>query len=197
MKKVRAVDLNDNRKLPIIIIALAVLMLIFSVLRIEITPEGFSAGFNSLASVISIIPLTIGTSAFMIIKTKKPAFGEFPCYIVSVFIVLAFALLFFLKHFLSLDYLDGLEILIFAIAILLIYPYIVAGLTIRGCVYTKAFALGFAGLLVILSVIGVIVVSVLIGFSVTYLVLPLMYTTLLINLMCFDLKPLKKNQDNY
>lgn len=190
MKRVRAVELNNNQKLPVIIIALAVFMLIFSVVRIEITSEGFSAGFNSLASIISIVPLTIGTSAFMIIKTKKPAFGEFPCYIVSVFIVLAFALLFFFRL------LYGLEILGFALCILMVYPYIVAGLTIRGCIYTKAFALGFTGLLILLSIIGIVVISILIGFSATYLVLPLMYTALLLNLMCFDLKSLKKSTDN-
>ncbi len=191
MKKIRAVELSDNKKLPIIIIGLAVLMLIFSIVRIDITSEGFGVGFSSFASIISIIPLTIGTSAFMIIKTKKPAFGEFPCYIVSVFIVLAFALLFFFKL------LYGLEILGFALCILMVYPYIVAGLTVRGCIYTKAFALGFAGLLIFLSLAGIVVLSILIGFSGTYLVLPLMYTALLLNLMCFDLKPIKKNKDNY
>ena len=191
MKKIRAVELNENKKLSIIIIAIAALMLIFSVVRIDFTPEGISAGFSSFASIISIIPLTIGTSAIMLIKTKKPAFGEFPCYIISVFIVMAFALLFFFKL------LYGLEILGFALCILMIYPYIVAGLTIRGCIYNKVFALGFAGLLILLSVIGIIVISILIGFSFTYLVLPLMYTTLLLNIMSFDLKPLSKSKENY
>ncbi|MBQ7809397.1 MAG: hypothetical protein IJ346_00325 [Clostridia bacterium] len=188
MRKIRAVELKENKKLTIIMIAIAVLMLIFSIVRIDITPQGIAIGFSSLASVISIIPLTIGTSAFMLMKTKKPAFGEFPCYIISVFIVMAFALLFFFKL------LYGLEILGFALGILMIYPYIVAGLTVRGCIYNKVFAIGFAGLLIALSVIGIVVISVLIGFSFTYLVLPLMYTELLLNLMHFELKPLKKEK---
>ncbi len=190
MKKIRAVELNENKKLPVVIIAIAVLMLVFSVIRIDITTEGIYFGFSSFASVISIIPLTVGTSAFMLIKTKKPAFGEFPCYIVSAFIIMAFVLLFFFKL------LTGFEILGFAVCILLFYPYIIAGLTIRGCMYNKLFALGFAGLLTLLSLAGVIIISVLFGFSSNYLVLPLMYVELLLSLMCFDLKPIKKKKDD-
>ena len=189
MKKLRSVELKENKALLIAMIAVAVIMLILSIVRIDVISGGFSIGFNSLASIISIIPLTMGTSAFMIIKTKKPAFGEFPCYIISGFIVVAFVLLFIFRL------LYGLEILAFAICILMVYPYIIAGITVRGCMYNKMFALGFAGLLVLLSVIAVIVATVLVGFTFTYLILPLMYVELLLNLMLFDLKPLKKNKD--
>lgn len=79
----------------------------------------------------------------------------------------------------------------------MVYPYIVAGLTIRGCIYNKIFAIGFAGLLIALSVLSVVVISFITGFSFTYLILPLMYTTLLLHLMCFDLIPIKKEKDNY
>ena len=189
MKKLRSVELKENKGLLIAMIAVAVIMLILSIVRIDVISGGFSIGFNSLASIISIIPLTMGTSAFMIIKTKKPAFGEFPCYIISGFIVVAFVLLFVFRL------LYGLEILAFAICILMVYPYIIAGITVRGCMYNKMFALGFAGLLVLLSVIAVIVATVLVGFTFTYLILPLMYVELLLNLMLFDLKPLKKNKE--
>lgn len=189
MKKLRSVELKENKALLIAMIAVAVIMLILSIVRIDVISGGFSIGFNSLASIISIIPLTMGTSAFMIIKTKKPAFGEFPCYIISGFIVVAFVLLFVFRL------LYGLEILAFAICILMVYPYIIAGITVRGCMYNKMFALGFAGLLVLLSVIAVIVATVLVGFTFTYLILPLMYVELLLNLMLFDLKPLKKNKE--
>lgn len=191
MRKVKDVRFNESTKLPVIIIALSVLMLVFSVLSITFTSEGIGFGFSSISSVISVVPLTIGTSAFMLIKTKKPALGEFPCYIVSVFVVMAFAILFFLKL------LNGLEVLGFAVCILMVYPYIIAGLTIRGCIYNKVFAIGFAGLLIALSVISVVVISFITGFSFTYLILPLMYTTLLLHLMCFDLVPIKKEKDNY
>ena len=189
MKKLRSVELKENKALLIAMIAVAVIMLILSIVRIDVISGGFSIGFNSLASIISIIPLTMGTSAFMIIKTKKPAFGEFPCYIISGFIVVAFVLLFVFRL------LYGLEILAFAICILMVYPYIIAGLTVRGCMYNKVFALGFAGLLILLSIIGIIIASILVGFSFTYLVLPLMYTELLLNLMLFELKPIKKNKE--
>ena len=191
MKKLKAVEFNGNVKLPVIMIAVAVLMLVFSIVRIDITAAGISIGFSSFASIISVLPLTIATSAFMLIKTKKTAFGEFPCYIITVLIVMAYILLSFLKI------LSGLGILGIAVCILLVYPYIVAGLTVRGCVYSKLFSLVFAGLLLVLSVIAVVAVSFIIGFSCTYLVLPLMYVELLLNLMCFDLKPLKKKKDEY
>lgn len=190
MKKVRTAELKDNKKIIITMIALAALMLVFSIVRIEITTEGISVGFSVLASVISVIPLTIGTSLFMLNKTKKPAFCEFPCYIISVFIVMAFVLLFIFK------FLYGLEILGFALCILMVYPYIIAGLTARGCMYNKVFAYGFAGLLVVLSIIGIIALAMLVGFSFTYLIIPLMYTELFLTLTLFDLKPLKKTTDN-
>lgn len=189
MKKIRAVELKDNKKLLIAMIAVSVLMLIFSIVKIDVIPGGVSVGFNSLASIISIIPLTIGTSAFMMIKTKKPAFGEFPCYIISGFIVVIFVLLFVFKL------LYGLEILAFALCILLVYPYIIAGITARGCMYNKMFALGFAGLLVVVSIIAVVIATIMVGFTFTYLILPLMYTELLFNVMMLELKPIKKNKD--
>lgn len=189
MKKVRAVEFKENKMLLVAMIVIAVLMLILSVVRIDVIAGGISVGFSSLASIVSIIPLTLGTSAFMLIKTKKPAFGEFPCYIISGFIAVAFILLFVFRL------LYGLEILAFAVCILMVYPFIVAGITVRGCMYNKMFALGFAGLLVVLSVIAVIIATVLVGFTFTYLILPLMYTELMLNLMLFDLKPIKKNKD--
>lgn len=188
MKKVRAVEFGTNKKLTIAIIIIAALMLVLSVLSVDITADGIRIGFSSFASIISVLPLTIGVSTFMIIKTKKPAFGEFPCYIISVLIAMAFIILFVFRL------LSGFEFLGIMVGVLLIYPYIIAGLTVRGCMYNKLFAFGFAGLLFVLSLIAVIAVTILIkGFSFTYLVLPLMYVELILNVMCFDLKPVKKN----
>lgn len=192
MKKVRAVELSENKKLPIFIIAVAVFMLIFSVVRIDISPEGIALGFSSFASVISVLPLTIGVSAFMMIKTKKPAFGEFPCYIISVLIVMAFVLLFVLKV------LKGFDFLGIMVCVLMVYPYIIAGLTVRGCMYNKAISIGFSALLLVISLIAIIAVTFLLsGFSFTYLVLPLMYVELILNILCFDLKPIKKKKEEY
>lgn len=190
MRKVRNAVLTEDKKLPIIMIVIAVLMLIFSVVKIEFPSES-PFGFNSIGSIISVLPMTIGISAVMLIKTKKNAFGEFPCYIVSVIIAMGFIILFIF------DLLDGLELLGFAIAILLIYPFIIAGLTVRGCMYNKAFALGFAGILLVLSIVAVIALTVLLsGFSFTYLVLPLLYVELILNLMCFKLEPVKRNRED-
>lgn len=192
MKKVRAVELNENKKLPIIIIAVAALMLIFSVVSIEISGSGISVGLSSLSSVISVLPLTIGVSTFMIIKTKKPAFGEFPCYIISVLVVMAFVLLFVFKV------LEGFEFFAIMVCVLMIYPYIIAGLTVRGCMFNKLISIGFSALLLVISLIAVGAVTVLLsGFSFTYLILPLMYVELILNIMCFDLKPIKKKNEEY
>ncbi len=193
MKKVRAVELNENSKLPVIIIAIAVLMLILSVVKLEFPVTDNSFGLNNIASIVSVLPLTAGVSAFMLMKTKKSAFGEFPCYIMAVLIVMAFIILYVLKLIP-----DGFEILGFALCILLAYPYIVAGLTIRGCVYNRVFALAFAGILLAISLVAVIAISVVIsGFIMSLLILPLMYAVLMLNIMCFDLKPIKRSKEEY
>lgn len=189
MKKIRAVEFKNDKKLPLIIIGIAVFMLLVSVVSVDISAEGIRIGFNSLASVISVLPLTAGVGAFMLIKTKKAAFGEFPCYIISALIVLAFGALFIFKL------LSGFEFLGIMVCVLMVYPYIVAGLTVRGSMYNRLVSIGFSALLLILSIIAVVVVSFLLGgFSLTFLILPLMYTELILNVLCFDLKPLKKEK---
>lgn len=191
MKKVRNVTLKEDTKIPVIMIILAVVMLVFSIVKIEF-PSERPFGFSSMSSVLSVLPLTIGISAFMLIKTKKPAFCEFPCYIIGLFVALGFILLYFLNILKNLGFLG------FAICILLIYPYIIAGLTARGCMYNKVFALGFAGLLLVLSVVAVIALTLLLGgFSCTYLILPLMYTELVLSTLCYDLSPIKKKKEEY
>lgn len=192
MKRVRAVELNENNKLPIVIIAIAALMLVLSVVSIYISPGGIAISFNNFASIISVMPLTIGVSTFMLIKTKKPAFGEFPCYIIPVFIVMAFVLLFIFRL------LNGFEFFGIMVCVLLVYPYIIAGLTVRGCMYNKLIAIGFSALLLVISLVAIVAISILLGeFSLTYLILPLMYAELILNVMCFDLKPIKKNKEDF
>lgn len=193
MKKVRNVEFNQNSKLPVIIIAIAVLMLVLSVVKLEFPITENSFGLNNIASIVSVLPLTAGVSAFMLIKTKKSAFGEFPCYIMAVLIVMAFIIMFILKLIPG-----GFEVLGLALCILLAYPYIVAGLTIRGCVYNRVFALAFAGILLAISLVAVIAISFVIsGFITSLLILPLMYAVLMLNIMCFDLKPFKRNKEEY
>ncbi len=192
MKKVRVAEFTGDKKLPIIMIVIAAFMLILSVVKVEISSLGLAVGLNNLASVVSVMPLTAGASAFMLIRTKKSAFGELPCYVISFFIAMAIFLLFLFKLVP-----EGFEVFGFALGILLIYPYIIAGITIRGCIYNRVFALGFAGLLAVISLIGVIIASVLIqGFMLSLLILPLMYVELVLNILCFELKPIKKAENN-
>lgn len=192
MKKVRIAEFTGDKKLPIIMIVIAAFMLILSVVKVEISSLGLAVGLNNLASVVSVMPLTAGASAFMLIRTKKSAFGELPCYVISFFIAMAIFLLFLFKLVP-----EGFEVFGFALGILLIYPYIIAGITIRGCIYNRVFALGFAGLLAVISFIGVIIASVLIqGFMLSLLILPLMYVELVLNILCFELKPIKKAENN-
>ena len=188
MRKVRSVEFTGERKLPIIMIIIAAFMLILSVVKIEISSAGLAIGLNNLASVVSVMPLTAGASAFMLIRTKKTAFGELPCYVISFFIAMAIFLMFIFRLVP-----EGFEIFGFALGILLIYPYIVAGITVRGCIYNRVFAIGFAALLAVVALIGIVVVYFLIkGFMFSLLILPLMYVELVLNILCFELKPLKK-----
>lgn len=190
MKKIKNVELTEDRKIPFIIIGVAVFMLIFSVLSIDITAEGVKIGFSSLGSIISVLPLTIGVSTFMMLKTKKPAFCEFPCYIISAIIVMAFIVLLFF------NLLDNFKFLGIMLCVLMAYPYIITGLTARGCVYNKMFALAFAGILLVISLFAVIAVTIVLGgFSFTYLVLPLMYAELILTTFCFNLKPINKKNN--
>lgn len=192
MKKVRIAEFTGDKKLPLIMIVIAAFMLILSVVKVEISSLGLAVGLNNLASVVSVMPLTAGASAFMLIRTKKSAFGELPCYVISFFIAMAIFLLFLFKLVPQ-----GFEVFGFALGILLIYPYIIAGITIRGCIYNRVFALGFAVLLAVISFIGVIIASVLIqGFMLSLLILPLMYVELVLNILCFELKPIKKAENN-
>lgn len=193
MRKIKAVELSENKKLPIIIICIAVFMLILSVIKLEFPITDRSFGLNDLASVVSVLPLTAGVSAFMLIKTKKNIFGEFPCYVIAVLIAMGFVIMFILKLIPQ-----GMEVFGFAVGILLIYPYIIAGLTIRGCVYNRVFALAFAGILLVISLVAVVVISVLIsGFIVSLLILPLMYAELILTILCFELKPIKRKKEEY
>lgn len=192
MKKVRTVKLKENTKLPIVIIIIAFVMALLSVLSIEITYNGLSVGFGSLASVISVLPLTVAVSTFMLIKTKKATFGEFPCYVISILIVLAFLLILVFKLA------SGFEFFAIMLCVLMVYPYIVAGLTVRGAMYNKMISIGFSSLLLLLSIIAVIAASVLLqGFSLTFLLLPLMYTELILEVMCFELMPIKRKPESY
>ena len=194
MKKIKNAVFTENKKLIITIISVAVFMLLISIVNVEFDFSGyFSIGFSSLASFLSVIPLTIGISAVMLMKTKKNNFGELPSYIIAIIICMIFLLLYFF------NFLSSLGVLAFAICVLLAYPYLVAGFTVRGCIYTRNFALAFAGILLALSIGALVVAMIFVAnlgatFSLTYLVLPLMYVELILNILCFRLEPLKKKK---
>lgn len=199
MKIVRDAVLRDNKKLPISIIIISALMLLLSFIDFSIVFVNGEAVasvkfFNSWLMMICVIPLTFGISTVMLMKTKKTVFSKLPSYIVCSIVVIAFVLFFIASgedNFV-------VNILGFAIAILLIYPFIIAVLTIEGRMYNRVFALIFAGILLVLTVAAAIALFVVLELiSLSYFIPALVYVELILTVMSYELKPKSKEKILY
>lgn len=199
MKIVRDAVLRDNKKLPISIIIISALMLLlsfidFSIVFVTGEPVASVEFFNSWLMMICVIPLTFGISTAMLMKTKKTVFSKLPSYIVCSIVVIAFVLFYIASGQ------DNLvvNILGFAIAILLIYPFIIAVLTIEGRMYNRVFALIFAGILLVLTVAAAIALFVVLELiSLSYFIPALVYVELILTIMSYELKPKSKEKILY
>lgn len=199
MKIVRDAVLRDNKKLPISIIIISALMLLlsfidFSIVFVNGEPVASVEFFNSWLMMICVIPLTFGISTAMLMKTKKTVFSKLPSYIVCSIVVIAFVLFYIASGQ------DNLvvNILGFAIAILLIYPFIIAVLTIEGRMYNRVFALIFAGILLVLTVAAAIALFVVLELiSLSYFIPALVYVELILTIMSYELKPKSKEKILY
>ena len=89
------------------------------------------------------------------------------------------------------------NVLLFSVAVLAIYPFIIAVLTLEGRMYNRVFAIIFASILIVLGLVGAIVLSVLDSkVSLSSFIPALTYTELLLIILNYDLvKPKKKNKD--
>lgn len=197
MKIVKNAVLRDDKRIPISMIIIACFMLILSIADISILfVEGtvaLSISINSTwSSLLSIIPMSWGISVGLLLKTKKPIFAKMPGYIICVTIAMAYILYYI---FAGQDNVVG-NILLFSIAVLLIYPFIIATLTIEGRIYNRVFATVFTGILLALTLIAAIVLCVLRSRIMLSLLIPaLVYVELLLAVFCYRLeKPAKTSE---
>ncbi|MBQ8000694.1 MAG: hypothetical protein IJ298_05675, partial [Ruminococcus sp.] len=77
----------------------------------------------------------------------------------------------------------------FALAVLLVYPFIIATLTIEGRMYNRVFAAIFSGILLVLSVAGAVAVCIIFkSIMVSTLIPALVYVELILNVLCYNLE---------
>lgn len=194
MRIVRNPVLKTNAKPMIIMIIIAVFMLIISIVDFSVITQN-DATFLSISfmgnwtSILSIIPLTWGLCTILLLKTKKIIFSKLPGYVLCGIVVLAYIFYYILAGQNN----TTTNILMFSVAILLIYPIIIATLTLEGRLYNRVFATIFSVILVVLCLIAAIVVSIVMKwFSMTFLVPAMAYAELVLAVFCYNLeKPLK------
>lgn len=197
MKIVRNVVFRDNKKIPIIMIGIAFLMLLITLCNVSFN---FAADKivdiqvgGLLSATILLIPLTWCLAIFMLMRLKKPFFAKLPAYVVTALTLIAMVAYFFLNA----ENGDTVtNILVFAIAIFIIYPFIIVTLTIEGRMYNKVFANLFSAILLIVSLLAAIVLFVVLkSIVLSYLIPAMVYTELILLTCCFDLEKIKKNKD--
>ncbi len=196
MRIVRNAVLKTNKKPMLAMIIIAVFMLIVSIVDFSIMTQNNSTFLSisvmgSWTSVLSIIPLTWGLCTILLLKTKKMIFSKLPGYVLCGIVVLAFIFYYILAGQNN----ATTNILLFSVAILLIYPIIIATLTLEGRLYNRVFATIFSVILVLLCLAAAVVVSIVMKwFSLTFLVPALAYIELTLAVFCYNLeKPVKSN----
>ncbi len=197
MKIVRTPKLSDNKKIPTLMLIVALIMLFLALCNITIdfatdTPVLAISFMNIWSLPISVIPVTWGICTAMLMKTKKVMFSKIPAYIFCCLILLAMIILFIAagdKYFVY-------KVLGFALAILLVYPFIIATLTIEGRMYNRVFATIFSLILLVLCVVGAVLVSVALkSIMISTLIPALIYVELTLSVLCYDLEKLKKSPE--
>mgnify|MGYP003289428275 CR=1 FL=1 len=197
MRIVRNPVLKSDKRIPVTIIIIAVVMFILSIIDVTIT---FSKGVVALnlgslgmwSSLLSIIPLSWGLCTGLLLKTKKVNFAKIPAYIICAMIALAYALYIVIAGQKN----SVTNILLFSLAVLLIYPFVISTLTLEGRLYNRVFATLFTSILLGITFIGAVIYFVLKGAVIFTLLLPtLMYVELLLIVFCFNLEKPTKNTE--
>ena len=199
MKIVRTPILKTNKKPMIAMIIIAVFMLIISIVDFSVITQANNTFLSisvmgSWTSVLSIIPLTWGLCSVLLLKTKKIIFSKLPGYVLCGIVVLAFIFYYILAGQNN----TTTNILLFSVAILLIYPVIIATLTLEGRLYNRVFATIFSVILIVLSVAAAIISCIIMNwFSLTFLVPALTYIELTLTVFCYTLeKPIRTKANN-
>lgn len=200
MKIVRNPVMSENKKpfIAMIIIAVVMLILPFTDFSVYFTAHGteFSPHPTGvLTAVLTIIPITWITSVMLLMKTKKISFAKMPAYVICAILALGYIIL-----FIAVGDNASIKFIGFSVVVLMIYPFIIATLTLEGRMYNRVFATLFTSILIAIAVIGTIVLSVVFAEIRLILLFPtLTYTELLILVLAFKLdKPqkAKKEQEN-
>ncbi len=197
MKIVRTPVLKNDKRITISMLAVAFLMLLLSLCNISIdfaegTPILAISFMNVWSLPVSVIPVTWGICTAMLMKTKKIMFSKIPAYIFCCLILLAMIILFIAagdKYFVY-------KVLGFALAVLLVYPFIIATLTIEGRMYNRVFATVFSSILLMLCFVGAVAVCIVLKSIIISTLIPsLIYVELILNVLCYDLIKPKKSAE--
>ena len=167
MKIVRTPVLKETKKLLVAMIIISVFMFITSMFNLYLYfGNGLSIGIKSVAqttsenqvaaiissalpTILSIIAITWGVCAALLLKTKKLIFAKMPSYVICAILVMAFIL----YYISSGDDNVVLKLLLFSVVILAVYPHIIATLTLEGRLYNRVFATIFTSVLIAVSLI--------------------------------------------
>ncbi len=198
MRILKNVILKESKTIPITMLIISGFALFISVfnLSLDFTEAGpiIAFQFNKLASIISVLPLSYGVCTALLIKTRKNIFAKIPAYIISFIIAIAFILYF-------IGSVDGdivTNFILFTVIVLLIYPFIVAVLTLEGRVATNFFAIGISSVLILISTAAFIIISIYLkSITLTFTLPALIYTLLLLSVLSFRLENLPKEKSNY
>ena len=197
MKTVRNAVLKESKRIPVAMLIISVVMLLLSVCNICLD---FGSGFpvltissmNVWAIAISVIPVTWGACSLMLMRTKKVLFSKMPSYIICGMVLMAMIILFIAageKYF-------AYKILGFAVAILIVYPFVIATLTIEGRMYNRVFATIFSSILLVVSVAGAVAACVILkSVMISTLIPALIYIELILNVFCYNLEKPNKNNN--
>lgn len=197
MKIVRNPVLREDKKMPVAMIITALVMLFLSLCNISLdfsaeAPALAISFMSSWALPASVIPVTWLICTVMLIKSKKTTFSKIPAYIICCLVLLA-VIIFFIaageKYFVY-------KVLAFALAVLIVYPFIIATLTIEGRMYNRVFATVFSSILLVLCIIGAVAICIILKSIMLSVLIPaLIYVELILNVLCYNLeKPIKTSE---
>ena len=205
MRIVRKPVLKENKKILISMIIISAFMLIISVVNFivlfgngrfgfSITSVGQSTSIMAsvLPTIFSVVSISWGVSAALLLKTKKAVFAKMPSYVICALLAMAFIIYYIASGEENIVQ----KVLIFSVVILAAYPHIIATLTLEGRMYNRVFATIFTSILIAISLIIPILECVLQNqFGLTSLFFTLSYIELLLIVLAYDLeKPKNKEQ---
>lgn len=198
MKIVRNAVLKEEKGIYISMLIISVAMLIISFCNISLDFNGQAPALmisfmDIWALPVSVIPITWAICIVMLMKTKKVMFSKLPAYIFCCMVLLGMIILFIALSEKYLVY----KVLGFAVGVLLIYPFVIATLTIEGRMYNRVFATLFSSILLIVSVAGAVALCIALKAIILSTIIPaLIYVLLILNVLCYNLEKIKKSDIN-